>query len=258
MQQPSRDPDTLFEELLQDLPPEIERWAREFKAFTRARKVKTPRQLLRLVFLYCGMDQSLREVAGTFTLLEEQITDTSVAERLAVCGPWIRALLSSMLKTPSVDPQANGMRFVVVDASVVSAPGGTGKRYRLHLCLDVIGCEVRSLEITDTSTGESLKRFIFQPGDVVVADRGYAHRDAIIEAADAGTHMIVRFDSTNMPVEQLDGAVFDVLAERKHQKVQSVETLPVRLTSPSGKRPILGWIHAYRLGPQEAARARRR
>ena len=53
MQLPLTDPDTLFEELLQDLPPETAQMAREFKAFVRAKKVKTPGQLLRVVFLYC-------------------------------------------------------------------------------------------------------------------------------------------------------------------------------------------------------------
>jgi len=68
MQLPPPDPDTFFEELLQDLPPETIPMAREFKAFVRGKKVKTPEQLLRLVFLYCGLDKSLRGAAGNFTL----------------------------------------------------------------------------------------------------------------------------------------------------------------------------------------------
>ena len=52
MQMPAPDADTLFEELLQDLPPETMPMAQEFKALVRAKKVKTPEQLLRLVFLY--------------------------------------------------------------------------------------------------------------------------------------------------------------------------------------------------------------
>ena len=50
---PLTDPDTLFAELLQDLPPEVADLAREHKAFVRAKKVKTPEELLRLVLLYC-------------------------------------------------------------------------------------------------------------------------------------------------------------------------------------------------------------
>ena len=56
--------------------------ARAFKAFVRAKKVKTPAQLLRL-FLYCGLDKTLREVAGTLTALYESMTDQAVAERSA-------------------------------------------------------------------------------------------------------------------------------------------------------------------------------
>jgi len=55
MQLSLTDPDTLFEELLQDLPPETVQMARACKAFVRAKKVKTPEQLLRVVF--CGLDK---------------------------------------------------------------------------------------------------------------------------------------------------------------------------------------------------------
>jgi len=94
---PLTDPDTLFEELLQDLPPATVQMAREFKAFVRPKKVKTPEQLLRVVFLYCGLDKPLREVAGILTALYESITDQSVAERLRACGPWVQAMLRRML-----------------------------------------------------------------------------------------------------------------------------------------------------------------
>ena len=69
MQLPLTEPDTLCEELLQDLPAESVQMARAFKAFVRAQKVKPPAPLLRMVCFYCGLDQPLREVAGTFTAL---------------------------------------------------------------------------------------------------------------------------------------------------------------------------------------------
>src|SRR5262249_62275136 len=87
MQLPLTDPDTLFEELLQDLPPETTQMAREFKAFVRAKKVKTPEQLLRVVFLYCGLDKSLREGAGAFTALYGAITGQTGGEGLGAGGP---------------------------------------------------------------------------------------------------------------------------------------------------------------------------
>ena len=107
MQLPLTDPDTLFEELLQDLPPETVQMAREFKAFVRAKKVKTPEQLLRVVFLYCGLDKPLREVAGTFTALYESITDQAVAERLRACGPWVQAHAAADAAPVPVDTAAH-------------------------------------------------------------------------------------------------------------------------------------------------------
>jgi hypothetical protein len=138
MQLPPAEPETLFEELLQDLPPETVSMAREFKAFARARKIKTPEQLLRVVLLYCGVDKALREVAGTLTALYEPITDQAVAERLRACGPWIKAVLRKMLPPPAVTALPQALRFVVIDATTVQAPGATGTDYRLHFSLDLV------------------------------------------------------------------------------------------------------------------------
>ena len=55
MQVPLTDPDTLFEELLQDLPAETVQMARAFKAFVRAKKVKRPPTLAcGLLILWVG------------------------------------------------------------------------------------------------------------------------------------------------------------------------------------------------------------
>src|SRR5438067_12078753 len=117
MQLPPPDPDTLFEDLLQDLPSETIAMAYTFKAFTRARTIKTPQQLLRAVLLYCGLDQSLREVAGTMTLLVQRLTDSAIAARLAACRPWVKALLPLMLPSTACVPLPHGRRFIVIDGS---------------------------------------------------------------------------------------------------------------------------------------------
>ena len=122
--------DTQFEALLQDLPLELVDSARAFRAFTRARKIKTPQELLRVVLLYSGLDQSLRTVAGNLTLLEERITDSSVMTRLTACEPWIKARLPPLL--PPLPALPAGYRLSVVDGSSLEAPGADGTDYRLH------------------------------------------------------------------------------------------------------------------------------
>src|SRR5512147_2760024 len=148
MLKPTLNPvDTQFETLLQDLPAELVASAREFRAFTRARKIKTPQELLRVVLLYCGLDQALRTVAGNLTLLEERITDSSVRARLKACEPWVKALLPQLL--PPLPARPAGYRVSVMDGSSVEAPGADGTDYRLHLRLDLISLTFLERVITD-------------------------------------------------------------------------------------------------------------
>jgi len=256
MPQPSQDLDTLFEELLQDLPPETAQMAREFKAFTRSRKIKTPVQLLRVVLLYCGLDKSLREVAGHVTLLVERITDTSVAERLAACRPWVRALLAQMLPRPDLAMLSAPHRFLVIDASGIQAPGARGTQYRLHLCMEMVTLTFTSVTITDKRTGESLKHFPLGPGDVAVADRGYCHPEAIVQTVQRGADVLLRLNPHHVPLSQRDGAPLDLVAALQPQAPATICTLPVRIGQASQPDGIAAWVHAYRLPEEQANRAR--
>lgn len=70
--------DSRFETFVQALPDDYVEQAYDFKAFERARKVKSPQQLLQLVMLYCGLDLSLRSCAGELSHQQGYISDTSV------------------------------------------------------------------------------------------------------------------------------------------------------------------------------------
>jgi len=254
MPQPPQDVDTVFEDLLQDLPPETIAMAREFKAFSRARKVKTPAQLLRLVLLYCGLDQSLRAVAGHFSLLEERITDSAVAARLEACQPWVRAVLARMVPAPSTLPAQR--RFLVSDGSGIQAPGARGTQYRLHLCMDLVTLTFVSIRVTDKHTGESLRHFPLGPGDVAVADRGYGHPATLVQTVQQGADLLVRLNAHNVPVTHPDGRPLDWGRALGRQVSTSVCTLPVQL-AVAGAAPIPLWVHAYRLPEAQANKARR-
>ena len=256
MQLPLTDPDTLFEELLQDLPPETAQMAREFKAFVRAKKVKTPAQLLRVVFLYCGLDKSLREVAGTFTALYEAITDQSVAERLRACGPWVHAMLRRMLPLVQEDTLPAGRRFVVIDASSIQAPGATGTDHRLHIAMDLLSLQFLEVFVSDVHTGETLKHFTLRPGDVAVADRGYAQCQGMSAAVAQGADLIVRLNPFSVVLSDAAGAPVELCATLKRQKTETLRTLAVTLCAAGGQHEVQGWVHAYRLNAEQANRAR--
>jgi hypothetical protein len=256
MQLPLTDPDTLFEELLQDLPSETGQMARAFKAFVRAKKVKTPAQLLRVVFLYCGLDKPLREVAGTFTALYESMTDQSVAERLRACGLWVKAMLRQMFPLAAVAPLPTGRRFVVIDASSIQAPGAIGTDHRLHIAMDLMSLQFLEVLVSDVHTGETLKHFTFAPGDVAVADRGYAQCQGMSAALQQGADLIVRLNPFSVVLGDATGAPLALCAALKRQRMETLRTLVVALHSTGGQHEVRGWVQAYRLNVEQANRAR--
>src|SRR5262247_4781671 len=246
MQLPLTDPDTLFEKLLQDLPSETVQMARTCKAFVRAKKVKTPAQLLRMVFLYCGLDKPLREVAGTFTALYESITDQSVAERLRACGPWVKAMLRRMLPLSAVDSLPQGRRCVVIDASSMQAPGATGTDHRLHIALDLWSLQFLEVVVSDGHTGETLQHFTLAPGDVAVADRGSAQCQGLHAAVAQGAALIVRLNPCRVVRSDAAGTPLELCVTLKRQKTATLRTLAVTLGAAGGQQEGRGWVHAYR------------
>lgn len=256
MQMPSQDLDRLFEELVQDLPPETELMAREFRALTRARKVKTVGQLMRLVLLYCGLDKSLRQTAGVFTMLYERITDQSIMERLIASQSWIKALLPKMLDWKEV-PKLEGRRVCIVDATDISGAGGKNY-YRLHVSMDLLSLTFLELTITNKYSGESLKNYTFAKTDIVLSDRGYCHADAIVEKALQGIDLIGRVHVSNLPLFDLDENRIDLAEKLADQARESTRSIAVTIKSKSGKEKVRGFLHIYRLGEKQAQRARRK
>ena len=253
---PLQSADTTFAELLQDLPVDLAAQAREFQAFTRARVLKTPEQLLRVVLLYCGLDQSLRTVSATSAQLGQALTDNAVRERLLACGPWLKALLQQMLP----QPPANGLRsrrLIIVDGSVIQAPGAKTSDYRLHLGWDWFAQSLAFLEITETKTGESLAHFTWHGGDVALADRNYAKAAGIAATVALGADVVVRLQPNNFRLQTLTGDPLDLAAAlRGANAATTTVTLDAQFVHEGKTIPV--WVHAYRLPEEAANRARQR
>ena len=256
MQLPLTDPETLFEDLVQDLPPEPVHLAREFKALVRAKQVKTPAQLLRVVCLSCGLDKPWREVAGTCTVLYESITDQAVAERWRACGPWVHALLRQLLPLSPVDPRPTGLRLVVIDASRIHAPGAPGTDHRLHSALDLLSLPCIEVLVPDVHTGATRKHFTLRRGDVAVADRGDAQCQGMSAAVKQGADLLVRLNPFSVVLCDAAGAPLELCAALQRQHTDTIRTLAVELRSACGQHAVRGWVHADRLTAEQAKRAR--
>jgi hypothetical protein len=93
------------------------------------------------------------------------------------------------------------LRIRLIDASTIRRRGGRGTDARLHLSLNLKTHRIDEVELTDAQAGETLDRFTFKPGDVVLADRGYAHRGALSSVVKAGAFFVVRLPWSNVPLE---------------------------------------------------------
>jgi len=256
MSLPFGNPDTAFEAFLQELPADYAELAREFKAFARSRKIKTPAQLLQVVMSYCGLDAVLRDTAGQFTLLEERISDTAIHQRLKACGPWVKGLLSRLMGEAAQPLLAGHLRFILIDGSTVQGPGATGTQYRLHLALDLVRLEWSYSLVTDEHTGEQLSHYPLHDGDVAIVDRGYTQVDDWMAMADRGVALVIRYNPHGLGVYTLEGKRIDlepVLTETPTTDL----CLPVQVRNKD-RQFLNGYLHARRLPPAQAAEARRR
>jgi hypothetical protein len=253
------------------LPPDLEASAREHGALLRKRGVPSADALLRLSLAYGYSGLSLR---GTALWARQagvaDLSDVALLKRLRQAVPWLRHLLTQQLaqRAPlrAVSPESETpLRLRLIDASTVSRRGSRGADFRLHLLWDLRRQEMAALDLTPAAgahTGESLERFPYQPGDLLVADRGYGHRPGIAAVQQAGALLVVRFSEQTLPLEDRDGQPFDLLAALRSLGPTQVGDFPVQ-TAPQEKgkqllTPALaGRVVALRKSPQAAEAARR-
>ena len=255
---PPQEFDSKYEQLKQELPAETAELARQHKAFVRAREIKSPDQLLYLVFLYSIADLSLREEAGVCAGAGRDLTDEAVRQRLRACPAWLKALLGKLLPSVALPERAEGWRIIICDGSQISGPGAKGTDYRWHLAYDPVAQKVSELHLTDAHTSESLLLYNLRLGDLVLADRGFAKATPLIETRQRGAHLVVRMSPQHLKLWSRQGESFDLVAALRAARAQRRLSfaLEVRDGKSGARLPV--WIHAHHLNEQQINRARRR
>lgn len=253
------DSDTLFLQFLQDLPADYEQMAYEFKAFARPRKIKTPTQLLRLVLLYCALDQSLREVAATHTLLyENKITDEAVRKRIQACRPWVRAMLAKIVPVPDKSELQEGRRLLVTDGSTIQGPASKGVDWRLHITIDLFRLDIVHFEITSPKVGENLGKAKAQAGDILLADRGYFRTKQLLELCHQNVDPLVRMSPQLVVLKDHQLEPFDLVKELESQPHRKIRSFEVFVGEKDSKQGVEGWVHARRIPRAMADKQRRK
>lgn len=249
--------------------PELERRARTTGALVRKRGVKGVEDLLRVALSYGFCNLSL-EAASVWAHANgsAEMCKSAVLRRLRRCGPWLEQIIAEKLarRLPPL-PVAAGLRVRLVDATRVSGPASTGQAWRVHAAYDPWERRLLDVVVTDNSGGERLDRFNVHPNDLVIADRGYAHRRGLAYVRASGGHFLVRTGWSRLPLETPTGRPFDLfsflkaLPERSTADVDVVvsaapqnglEALPCRLVVL--KKPAAAAQEARRKAVAEAKR----
>lgn len=203
-----------WHDLVSWLPPDLDQLAAESLGFQRRRAIKTPADFLRVAMAYSVLDLSLRSVAAWCSQHRlGELSDVAVLGRLRRGWPFLKAVLARLLASQVVEPPrvASTRRVRLLDATTLSHPGSEGADWRLHASYDLARGVVDGVELTDGRGGEYLGRVPLAAGDLVVADRGYAHEQRIWEALGAGADVLVRIGHSAVPLVDEGGAEVDPL-----------------------------------------------
>lgn len=201
--------------LLSFLPPEevLEKTAKDTGALVRKRQIPSASELLRLALAYgfCGL--TLRQTAAWAQVVKiASISDVALLKRLRAASKWLGMVLGLKLaeKAPPPLPRHNSPRLKLVDATTICRPGSKGTDWRVHMGFDLETLSIDHVELTDFKGGESLGRFPLKNGDVVVGDRGYAHRKGLYSVLNAGADFLIRINWQAIPLEKPSGEAFDL------------------------------------------------
>jgi len=229
-------------------------WAEQARltgAFRRARYLKTPSELLRVLLLRAVSDAGLRgTVAHARASGIAEMSDVALLKRLRTSRNWLRwiaAGLSESLRSASLSPK--GMRIRAVDSTVVNQPASKGIDWRLHytINLDSMACDWH--ELTDGKGGESLERVPVEPGDVFLGDRNFGGLKGIQHVVSREGDVLVRMrwrghfaliDKKNRPIQ--------ILRLLRGLRAGEVGDWPVRsAANTDGRSEIQGRIVAIKL-----------
>jgi hypothetical protein len=195
---------------------DLEKTARDSGALVRRREIKSADALLRLAVGWATGHLSLRQSAawaGATGLAD--LCDSALLRRLRKAADWLDGLVQDVLRArlPVAESlSAQGRLIRLVDGSTFGVMGADQPGWRLHAGFDLPTERMGRLVVTPASEGEGLERIAVTPGEVRIADRGFARPDGLRHMVDHGGHFLVRLGSRSLKLEDTQRRVLDWMA----------------------------------------------
>jgi hypothetical protein len=190
------DTEKLLEGIYELLPFGWEAQAVALGAFTRAREIESPKELLTMILLYLTSGDSLSNTAQMIGFVHgKSIDKAAVCRRLRKAWPWLKWMCENVFSDRFdvlARPEWLTEKPVLVDGSGVSASGSRRADYNFHLLFNPFTFDFEQFELTDSKIGETLERFTFAENDLVVADRQYGTLTGIEHVKKCGAKFLLR------------------------------------------------------------------
>jgi len=236
--------------------------AKAHGAFLRRRGVEKASDLLRLALLYGLSGLSLRQVAAVAGAQGiAHVSDVALLNRLRHGAGWLLHLLTEQVsrRCDAMPPSCEAARRIrLVDATVVSRPGSKGTDWRIHLGYSLRERCIDYVEVTDATGGESLRRLTCNPGEIVLGDRGYAHRRGLAHVLAQDADFVVRLPWSTVPLLTREGAPFDLFGFLRTLPDAAAASGLVAVAATPETPEIPARIVAIRKAPDQTAAARRK
>ncbi len=248
-----------WEVLCSFLPDGWRKQAGTLGAMRRARYIKEPETVLRLLLIHLASGCSLAETAARAAASGlAQISAVGVFKRLRAAEEWLRWLAQQMRGSVQLPLASLDRRLRAVDATAVSEPGSTGSDWKLHYAVNLANLECDFFELTAVRKGgETFRRFDVEAGDVMMGDRVYATPPGVAHVAHAGGDVIVRLNRQSLPLFDFKGKRIDLLSRMRRLRGYVPREFSTRVKGPNGDW-IEGRLVAVRRSAEATEQARRR
>lgn len=247
--------------LRQWLPADLNEAARRCGFFERARGLQDAECWLRLIMMHvCGGLSLEQTVVRARELGLAQVSAVALFKRLRKAQQWLESITAHLLKAQQKRlgrfKWSYPHRVRVIDATDIQEPGSTGTSLRLHYSIRLPELTCDHYELTDDSGGEKLGRYHFEPGELVLVDRGYSHRAGVAHLLDAGAHVVGRWNPGGFPLEDAQGRRWEPLPRLRALRDQQVGEWQVQFAHKQKSYRVR--LCAVRKSRQAADRARRK
>jgi len=256
--QPLLETDDLWAtEVVPLLPATRDLFARNLGALQRKRGIVCASDLLRALLAYALGLSSFRLLGAWAVVLGlADLSEAAWRKRLRTSSAWLLWLLQELCAAPpSASSVSSARRVLLVDATVLGVPGGTGADWRVHTAYDFQAGHLSQVVVADRRSGEHLDHYALCAGDIVVADGGYGYRRSVATARHAHADVVLRINLATFPLTTVKGTPVDltrwVVTGRKHLRER-------RLICHHGGTAYPVRVLAVRLTPHATAHARAR